>query len=338
MRGPKPPANAIERPRLIERLERGTGYPLTLVTGPAGSGKTTLLLQWAAARARLPVWLSLDASDRDPATALARLVVALQPLRLSLALPPRPDIEQTLVGLLNELAKLPTHVAVVLDNCHIMEGSPLAEASGRLLDYLPPQVHLVLSGRSRPPWPLGRLRVRSQLLEIGATELCFTIEETTALLQSVLGRVRPAQAEALHARCEGWALGLQRAAKAIRRRRAWGESLAAFSGCHPSLARYFEAEVLSCEPGEVQAFLLQTSVLERLSAPLCDAVTNRQDGQAMLEDLERRSLFTIPLDSERRWYRYHTLFASFLQGALEERNPELADDLRRRAAAWAQQV
>ncbi len=311
------------------------GYPLTLVAGPAGSGKTTVLAQWALCQTQPLAWLSLDAGDRDPARALARLAASLQPLRVGPEATSPPDLEQLLVRLLNELARNPLHVVLVLDNYHAIECSPLDVAVGRLLDYLPPQVHLVFAGRGRPAWPLGHLRVRGQLLEIGAADLRLSPMETAALLQAMLGRAAPEQAQVLHARCEGWAQGLRLAVETMRGSADWAEAARTFSGRHPALASYFAAEVLGHEPAEVCTFLLQTSVLECLSAPLCNAVTGRHDGQAMLEQLERRDLFTIPLDSERRRYRYHNLFAGYLQDALERARPALAADLRRRATAWA---
>lgn len=329
------PHNAIARPRLVERLERGMGYPLTLIAAPAGSGKTTLLAQWAAQQARPLAWLSLDAGDRAPIRALARLATALKPLQPNVEPAIVPDIEQVLVALLNGLAQVPSDVVVVLDNCHEVEGSPLDEAAGRLLDYLPPQVHLVVAGRHRPPWPLGRLRARSQLLEMSAAELCFPQEETAALIQALLAEVvAPAHAAALQACCDGWAVGLCQAAEVLQTCADPDAAIATFSGRHAALARYFEAEVLAPQPEDLQAFLLQTSVLERLQAPLCNAVTSRRDGQAMLEELERRNLFTIPLDGERRAYRYHRLFAGYLQDTLARRHPKLAALLRQRASAW----
>jgi LuxR family maltose regulon positive regulatory protein len=330
-----PSDNPIERPRLIERLERAPLYPLTLIAAPAGSGKTTLLAQWRR-RCRHPLaWLSLDEGDRNPQRALVRLASALAHVRPSLTLAPEAPLEDALVGLLNDIALVPGELAIVLDNCHAIEGSPLVEATGQLLDYLPPQVHLILASRCEPPWPLGRLRVRGRLAEVGEAELRFTVEETAALLCTMpgLAAIR-GQAAALQARCEGWAMGLRLAARALQRRGSQGDAIAGFSGRHPSLARYFQAQVLAPQPEPVRTFLLQTSVLDYLCAGLCNAVTGRPDGQTMLETLERRNLFVVALDLERRRYRYQALFAEFLRQTLARTRPGLEAELRGRAAAW----
>ncbi len=315
------PKKALIRPRLLERLEQGLLMPLTVVSAPAGAGKTTLLSQWVQGRSRPVAWLTLAAADGEPARFLPRLASSLQAVpgglgaRLLAGLPTSQGAQEALAELLNEAAQADEDWVLILDNLQAVEGSLLGGLAAPLLDYLPPQVHIYLAGRAEPDLPLGRLRVRGQLLELGWGELNFTPDEAEVLLQSLTGDLlSPGQVAALLAHTEGWALGLVRAAQALREYTDAGEFLASFSGRHWALAGYLTETVLLRQPADVQAFLLQTAPLERLSAALCNAVTGRGDGQAMLEWLERHNLFVIPLDEERRAYRYHRLFAEFLRG------------------------
>ena len=308
MHAAQPPANAILRPHLLRRLDAALGYPLTLLEGPAGCGKSTLLAQWRA-RCPIPVaWLALCERDGGPDRALARLVAALEPvhpgLRATIAGAPLAD---ALTALVSSLAEAPRDVALIIDQCHTTRSSPLASLAAPLLDYLPPNVHLVLAVRGEPPWPLPRLRVRGQLLEIGPSMLAFSVEETGALLAVQQRAGAEAQAARVQAWAEGWATATAYAAQALHR----GADLGA---CPPALARYFRAEVMRHLPADLRAFLRRTAALDPLTAPACNALTGRSDSAAILELLERANLFVTPLDAEHRAYRYHRLFAEFLRG------------------------
>jgi len=307
MHAARPPANAILRPRLLQRLDAALEHPLTLVEGPAGSGKSTLLAQWRG-RCPLPVaWLALHQRDRDPQRAFARLIAALEPLhpglRATIAGAP---LAGALTALVSSLAEAPQEVAVIIDQCHTLQGPALAGLAAPLLDYLPPNVHIVLAVRGEPPWPLPRLRVRGQLLEIGAGELAFTVGETAALLEATHAPAVAGRPTQVHAWAEGWATGVAWAASALRQ----GTGL---SPLPPALARYFRAQVMQHLPPEVRAFLRRTAHLDPLTAPACNAVTGRTDSAEVLEHLRRANLFVTPLDAGRRAYRYHRLFAEFLR-------------------------
>lgn len=307
MHAAQPPANAILRPRLLQRLDAALAYPLTLLAGPAGSGKSTLLAQWRD-RCPLPVaWLALSERDRDPQRALARLIAALEPLHPGLrsALPSTP-LAGALTALASSLAETPQELAVIIDQCHTTQGAALAGPATPLLDYLPPNVHIVLAVRGEPPWPLPRLRVRGQLLEIGPAELAFTPAETAALLAAQKVAGGEGQAAEVHAWAEGWATATAWAASAL----AKGQRP---SACRPTLRRYFRAEVMQRLPAGLRAFLRRTACLDTLTAATCNALTGRTDSAEVLEHLRRANLFVTPLDAERRAYRYHRLFAEFLR-------------------------
>ena len=349
----------LPRARLIERLAECTRYRLTVIAACAGSGKTTLLSQFGAsltAEHHAVAWLSLDGGDDDPRRFFGQLVAAAAEAvpgagsrSLALLRAPHASPEGALAALLEDLGEAKREVVLVLDDYHLIRSWPIHEAMGLALCRLPARVHVLLAARSTPPLPLSRLRARNELLELGAADLRFTVEEATAFLEGAAGLgLAPGIAEALAARAEGWVAGLRLAAHSVQAR-ANGESLlASFSGAQRLLADYLADEVLHREPPEMQAFLLRTSILERLSGPLCDAVTaaatrrgrsSSRGGpsQRILERLERDNLFLVPLDEERRWWRYHRLFGEFLRRRLEEERPEEIGGLRRRAARWLEE-
>ena len=336
----------LGRSRLIERLNQGMARELVLVCTPAGFGKTTLLADWAAG-ARWPVgWLSLDPEDNDPmrfwryvVAALDRVVDGLAEQVLPLLTPPSVMWSQGVVtALANQLQATPDELVLVLDDYHVMESRPVHEGMAFLLDHLPPRLHVVISSRSDPPLPLARLRARGQLAELRATDLRFTPEEVSALLRQVWGLDLTAEAiAALEARTEGWGVGLQLAALSLRERPDPDAFLAALAGTHRYVLDYLSEEVLERQPERVRGFLLQTSILERLSGPLCDAVTGDADGLDMLEGLERANLFLVPLDQERRWWRFHQLFGDLLRARLQRAEGARVPELHRRAAAWCEQ-
>jgi LuxR family maltose regulon positive regulatory protein len=343
----------VSRPRLMERLNAGLEGKLTLISAPAGFGKTTLLGEWIHARARdeasgQTAWLSLDEDDNDPACFMAYVIAALQSLDahlggsvLAALQSPQPSPLETLLAVLvNDLARLPWNGALenlyvlVLDDYHAIKNQSIHQAMAFLLDHLPRQVHLVLATRSDPPLPLARLRGRGQLNELRTADLRFTAGEAAAFLNQAMGLgLSASDVASLEARTEGWITGLQLAAISLLRKESQDRAdfLRAFTGSHRYVLDYLLEEVLDRETDAVQAFLLETSILERLSSPLCEAVTGNTDAQAMLEGLDRDNLFLMPLDGERRWYRYHRLFADLLRSRLGR---EQATPLHRRASTW----
>jgi LuxR family transcriptional regulator, maltose regulon positive regulatory protein len=335
----------LGRSRLIERLNQGMARELVLVCTPAGFGKTTLMADWASTR-RLVGWVSLDPEDNDPmrfwryvVAALDRVVGGLAEQVFPLLTPPGVMGGQGVVtALANQLQAAPEELALVLDDYHAIESRPVHDGMAFLLDHLPPQLHVVISSRSDPPLPLARLRARGQLAELRATDLRFTPEEASALLREAWGLDLAVEAiAALEARTEGWAVGLQLAALSLRERSDPDAFLGALAGTHRYVLDYLSEEVLDRQPDRTQRFLLQTSVLERLSGPLCDAVTGDADGQGMLEGLERANLFLVPLDAERRWWRFHQLFGDLLRARLRRTEGARVPELHRRAAAWCEQ-
>jgi len=334
----------IPRPRLAGRLASGVARRLTLVSAPAGFGKSSMLAEWVQQAAGTAIaWLSLDGADNDPVRFLCYVIAALQKatpgvagdLLPALCSPQPPSAEVIVTALVNELAALPDALILVLDDYHAITSTAVNSAVTFLLESLPPNLHLVISTRADPPIPIARLRSRGQVTEIRTDDLRFTTDEAAAFLSQTMGlALSPEQVAALDERAEGWIAGLQMAALSMRGREDVDSFIRAFAGTHRFIMDYLLEEVLAREPGEVQSFLLQTAILTRLAGPLCDAVTGATGGQEMLEGLERRNLFVVPLDDDRRWYRYHHLFAGLLQARLQQTQPQLMPTLHSRAAAW----
>jgi len=344
---PRPRPHLVLRPRLTEQLQQGMERTLTLVSAPAGFGKTTLLAQWLAESGTPAAWVSLGPEDNDPTSFLSYLIAALQTLdaqlgttALALLRTPRPPAPEAVLAVLtNELAGREVgNFALVLDDYHVITAESIQHGMTFLLGRLPPQLHLILASRADPPLPLARLRAQGQLCEIRTADLRFEAAEVNTFLQAVMGLDLPSEAVAtLQNRTEGWIAGLQLAALSLQGRANVSAFLAAFSGSHRYVLDYLSEEVLARQPAVVQAFLLHTCILERLSAPLCDAVREQEGSQAMLEALDRANLFVVALDDERRWYRYHHLFAEVLRSHLQQREPTLPPALHRRASAWYEQ-
>src|SRR6266702_740807 len=344
---PRPRSRLVSRSHLVERLQQAMECPFTLISAPAGFGKTTLLAQWLA-QSGLPVaWLSLEPEDNDPVRFLTYLIAALQTVDCRLGtsalarlrtLQPSP-LETVLALLTNDLmVDEAGKIALVLDDYHTITAEPIHRAVTYLLEHLPLQLHLVISTRVDPPLPLARLRARGELVERRAQNLRFSAEEVTHFLADTMELVLDAdQVVQLAERTEGWVAGLQLAALALRGRADVDQFLARFSGSHRYLVDYLAEDVLRREPEPVQRFLLQTSLLERLCAPLCAALTGSSEAQALLEQAERANLFLVPLDDHREWYRYHALFAEFLQERLRQAFPGEGETLHRRAAQWFEQ-
>jgi LuxR family transcriptional regulator, maltose regulon positive regulatory protein len=338
-----PRAGFVPRPRLVARLAQGMDRGLTVVCTPAGFGKTTLLGDWARRSRRPAAWLSLDAGDNDPARFWRYVAAALDrarpgtcaPLAALLRGPQQPPLEAVVTSLINELMAGEREVALLLDDYHLIEAPAVHDSVTFLLERLPPGLRLVLASRADPPLPLARLRARGQLAELRAADLRFTLEETAAFLREATGLDLPALlVGTLQDLTEGWAAGVQLAALSLQGHSDPAGFVATFAGSNRYVLDYLTEEVLARQPEEVVCFLMETSMLDRLCGPLCDAVTGRTGGQARLEALERANLFMVPLDDERRWWRYHHLFAGLLRARLAHEQPERVPELHRRAAAW----
>ena len=340
---PKRRRSLVERPRLSERLGRGADSALTLVSAPAGFGKTTLLTEWLAAATpheRLVGWLSLDERDNDPVAFWTYLVAALRAAApgtgvLSRLQSPEPPTELGLASLLNDLHAIPNDVVLVLDDYHLIDARAVHDGMTFLLEHIPPQLHLVITSRADPPLPLARLRARGELVEIRATDLRFTADEAAVYLNGVMGlTLTPHDVETLEERTEGWIAALQLAALSMQGRDDVAAFIMGFAGDDRYIVDYLAEEVLQRQPQDVKHFLLQTSILDRLSGALCDAVTGQDGGKATLAALERGNLFLVPLDDRRQWYRYHQLFADVLQAHLVDEQPDNVPDLHGRASTW----
>src|SRR6478609_7347997 len=338
----------VARPRLSGRLSHAAEARLTLISAPAGFGKTTLLTAWLAAAAtdnRAVAWLSLDQSDRQPATFWTYLITALQTAvpgigadALPLLQSAQPPIESVLTAVLNELAAAPNDIDLVLDDYHLVDGPDIRAGMTFLLEHLPPHVHLVISSRADPLLPLARLRARGELVEVRAADLRFTPDEVTAYLNDVTGLdLTPDDIAALEGRTEGWIAALQLAAISMQGRTDIGGFIAGFAGNDRYIVDYLVEEVLARQTELIRTFLLRTCLLDRLNGSLCDAVTGEPGGKATLEALDRANLFLIPLDDSRHWYRYHHLFADMLRAHLSEERPDEVTDLHRRASQWYDQ-
>jgi LuxR family maltose regulon positive regulatory protein len=340
---PGPPPGQVPRPRLLARLDEGLGRGLVLVCAPAGYGKTVLLADWTRRGGQPVAWLSLDAGDNDPARFWRHAVAALDRARpgtgervAPLLGPPAPSSFQGLVtALINDLAA--DQALLVLDDYHVIGSPQVHESLAFLVEHRPAGTCVVLASRSDPPLPLARLRARGQLTEVRAAELRFTPAEAAELFQHGAPALPDASVAALAARTEGWAAGLQLAALSLRGQDDAAAFVAAFTGSHRYVLDYLAEEVLERQDGQLRTFLLETSVLDRLSGPLCDAVTGREGSQALLEQAERAGLFLIPLDELRGWWRYHHLFADLLRARLQQEQPGRAAQLHRNAAAWCQE-
>ena len=351
-----PPARPerVPRPRLSRRLDDGLrrGHRLTLVSAPAGFGKTTLLSDWIGQRDSPVAWLSLDEQDCEATRFWTYLIAALQTIEpmlgqeaLSLlkATPP-PPAQTMLTCLVNEItaaAQSPSSLEyiLVLDDYHHITTSQIHKGLAFLLEHQPHNLHLVLSARADPHLPLFKLRAHGQLTELRTRDLRFTPDEVAVFLNSMMGLdLKPDDIVALEARTEGWIVGLQLAALSLQGRDDTHGFIASFGGSHHYVLEYLTEEVVRRQSEEVQQFLLQTCILERLSGPLCDELTDKRDGEAMLSDLQRRNLFITPLDDERLWYRYHRLFADLLRNLLRrEISSKHVSALHLRAHDWLEE-
>jgi LuxR family maltose regulon positive regulatory protein len=342
---PSPRPGAVPRQRLAERRLAMSQSPLTVVSAPAGFGKTTLLTEWLAAGVAdgaAGAWLSLDRRDHDPALFWTYVVTAMQTAvdgignaALSLLASSSPSIDAALAALLNDLDGLSTDLLLVLDDYHLVDTPEVHDGMTFLLEHQPPQLHLILATRADPPLPLAQLRARGRLVEVRAADLRFTPEEATAYLNGPMQLgLNDGDVAALEGRTEGWIAALQLAALSLQGREDVSAFIAGFAGDDRYIVDYLAEEVLTRQSADVRDFLLRTSVLERLTGPLCDAVTGRDDGKGTLVALERANLFLVPLDDRRQWYRYHHLFADVLTAHLRDERPDEVTELHRRASEW----
>ena len=340
---PRSQPNFISRPRLIKHLDDGLSRKLTLVSSPAGFGKTTLLSDWIQKCGQPAAWISLDQGDNDPSRFLNYFIRALQKIEAEISerrfsaiqssLLPRIDL--LLADLLNEIAEFTQPFVIVLDDYHVITEAVIQGMFTFMLENQPPQMHIVISSRADPPWPLARLRGRGELVEIRTRDLRFTTDEAATFLNNVMGlKLSAKEVASLDGLIEGWIAGLQMAALSMRGRKDLSGFIRSFSGSHRFILDYLVEEVLDQQSSTVQEFLLKTSILDNLSGPLCNAVTGREDSQTTLTQLEQANLFLVSLDDERRWYRYHHLFADLLCIRLKETQPEQAPILHRRASDW----
>jgi ATP/maltotriose-dependent transcriptional regulator MalT len=333
----------VPRPRLHTLLRAGLEGRVTLVSAPAGFGKTSLLSEWLQSQDLPVAWLSLDEQDNAWPRFLAYLLTAVQAIDPSvgtgllgaLESPQVPALESVRSSLPGELAVVGRPFVLVLDDFHVLLDAQVHDLLTSIIDHEPAGMHLVLSGRSDPPWPVGRLRAAGALTEIRAADLRFTLDEAGQLLNDSLAlRLSLQDLSTVEERTEGWIVGLHLAALSLRNQADRPGFLRAFAGSDRFVLDYLMEEVLSQQPPEVCTFLLETSLLDRFSAPLCDAITGHADSQAMLRRLEADNLFVVSLDSERCWYAYHSLMGSFLRSVQKQRDPGSVASIHLHASEW----
>jgi len=338
-----PRSNLVPRPRLMERLNAGQSGKLTLISAPAGFGKTTLLAEWISINDKSFVWLSLEDDDNNIKRFFTYLVAALQQIDEAigdgiLALldaPGDPPIETLNTLLINNIISLEIEFCLVLDDYHLITNQTIHKAINFLLEHLPPNAHIVISGRVDPPITISRLRARDQITEVRPNDLRFVESEAITFLNERSGLdLSPEDLSALLSRTEGWITGLQLAALSMQDRQDKHEFVTAFSGSHHYIIDYLLDEVMARQSQEVRTFLYRTSILNRFCAPLSDAVLEISDSRRIIHAIDEANLFIVPLDDERQWYRYHHLFAEFLNQRLQEREPEKVPELHRRASDW----
>lgn len=336
-------SQTVSRLHLIDRLNQGLQARLTLVCAPAGFGKTTLISEWLSQCEHPSAWLSLDEQDNAPKRFLTYVIEALQTIAphidddlLKILQSPQPPVIDTLlISLINSLATIPDTFILVLDDYHVLDTKEIDTALTFLLDNLPPQMHIVITTREDPQVPLAKYRARAELTEIRAKDLRFSSEEIHTFLNDIMGLDLPHDSIiALENRTEGWIASLQMAAISLQGQDDKTQFIEAFTGSHRFIMDYLLEEVLNQQPTQLRKFLTQTSILTRLNANLCDAVTETQDSQLVLEQLEQRNLFISPLDNSRQWFRYHHLFADALRARLKRESHEAFSAVHQRSSQW----
>ena len=338
---PRRRRNLVARPRLLDLATR-TGHPaLTLVSAPAGFGKSTLVADWLAG-VPTTAWLSLDTRDDDPEQFWTYVLAALATVSPDLSAEPAAllrgrtvPLETVVTTLINDLETASQDIVLVLDDYHVINTPEIHRSVAFLLEHLPPQISLVIATRADPPLPLASLRADGNLLEVRAADLRFTAAETAEYLHDAMGlALTPADVDVLGARTEGWIAALQLAALSMQGRSDPASFIDEFAGDDRFILDYLADEVLERQSARIREFLLDTSLLSRLTGPLCAAVTGQDDARAILEELDRSNLFVVPLDDRRTWYRYHHLFGDVVRARLLDERPDRVAELHRRASDW----
>ncbi|MFC1873956.1 LuxR C-terminal-related transcriptional regulator [Chloroflexota bacterium] len=336
----------VSRPRLLEKLKTGLQHKLTLIAAPAGYGKTTLLSEGVHSSQTPVGWLTLDEDDNDPTRFWLYVISAMQTVRADmgksaldlLQSSQPPPIESILTIIINEMSEVSDEFALVLDDYHTIDTPAIHDSVNFLLNHLPPQAHLVIASRTNPPIPLAQMRAQNQLMEVRAADLRFIPEEATAFLNDVMSLgLSNEDVAALESRTEGWIASLQLAAVSMQGREDISTFIAEFSGSNRYILDYLIEEVLRRQDTDTQSFLLETAILDRFTASLCNAVTGRDDSREGLAQLEATNLFLVPLDDERQWYRYHHLFADLLRNQLLHSQQGRMTELHLRASRWFEQ-
>ena len=333
----------VSRSRLFKRLDKGFRRKLTLISAPAGFGKTTLVADWVR-RNKIPVaWFSVDSGDNDPVNFLNYIIAGLQTLEACtgnaaltlLQSPQPPHFESILINLINDVSDIRRDFAFIIDDYHTIDSSPVHGMISFLIEHLPDHMHMIIATRSDLPISLSRWRSQGQLTELRTADLGFTAEECAKFFNERLKlKLSPDEIELLESRTEGWIAGLQLAAISIQNQNDPSGFIRAFSGDNRYIMDYLVEEVLNHQPEQLRNFLLQTSILERLSAALCDAVTRSKNSRRMLNQMDKVNLFIIPLDDQRCWYRYHHLFADLLRQRLRVTQADFEAKLHSRASQW----
>jgi LuxR family transcriptional regulator, maltose regulon positive regulatory protein len=340
---PKAKADLIPRPELLTQLDKGLEVKLTMLSAPAGFGKTSLLSSWQASTGVSLAWVSLDEGDNDikqfwlyVCAAFGKLESSLSRASLlALRSPETAPIKAVLTDLMNRLSAFSQQVVLVLDDYHVIHTAAIHESLGFFLEHLPANVHLFLLSRADPPLHISKLRARGEVVDVRAADLRFDNEEASRFFSQAFSlELNSHDLETLRGRTEGWAAGLRLAGLSLQGRDNPSNLIRAFAGSNRFILDYLAEEVLERQETELQTFLLQTSVLERLCAPLCDALTGGSNAQTQLERLEKANLFLIPLDDKRTWFRYHHLFADFLRTKLNHSHASEVPSLRQNAASW----
>lgn len=342
---PPPPGGVAPRPRLVDLLLNGFNRKFTLISAPPGFGKTTLLSECIPQVDRPVAWVSLDSGDNDHTRFLVHLISALNRISADIGAhllealvssqPPEMDI--LLSGLVNQIAEFQEALIIVLDDYHTITNPEVHDILTFLLENQPAEMHLIISSRSDPPWPLARWRSRQDVLEIRTQDLRFTKDETNALLNGIMALGLPSEdVQKLDAKTEGWAAGLMMAALSLVGRENPSGFIHSFTGSHRFIFDYLVEEILEGLPPHIQEFALKTAILDRMCAPLCNALLGIENSQSILQRLEQLNLFILPLDDQRAWYRYHHLFSDLLKSILSSRQPEVVETLHQRASLWYQ--
>ena len=336
----------VQRLELIQKLDKLREYKLALIVASAGYGKTALVSEWIGQSPMRVVWFSIDAGDNDPVRFWDYVIAAIQTVypdigeqTLTLLHEPQPlPVETILSTLINELSALPDLLTVVLDDYHFIESSAIHDGLAFLVEHMPSQIRLIMTTRTDPPLPLARMRVRSQLLELRSADLRFSPPQIATFFTDVMGlKLTTDEVTALDTRVEGWIAGLQLAGLALQGKADKAGFIASFAGDHHYVLDYLGDEILDRQPEAIQQFMLQTSILERLNADLCDTIIEASESRTVLEHLECHHFFVVALDDKRQWYRYHRLFADFLHHRLKLKYPNHAKELHQRASYWFEQ-